>query len=218
MALEIVGAGLGRTGTATLKTVLEQLGFGPCHHMIEVIQHPEQADFWGRAARGEPVDWEELFAAYRSSCDWPSCAFYKELAARYPAAKVILTLRDPEAWFQSVSNTILPAMKGPLVLPDGTRVGPPGDFAALLIGEKTFHNDFSRENMIAVFNRHNEEVKRVIAPERLLVFEAAQGWEPLCRFLGVPVPATPFPRTNTTEEFQQRIAERMQQIAAAQNR
>jgi hypothetical protein len=208
MALEVIGAGLGRTGTMALKTALEELGFAPCHHMYEVIQHPEQAQFWERAARGEPVDWEEVFAHYRASCDWPSCAFYKELAARYPSAKVILTLRDPHAWYKSVCNTILPAMKGPLVLPDGSRVGPPGDFAPLLIGEKTFGNDFTEEHMVAVFNRHNEEVKRTIPPGRLLVFEAVQGWEPLCRFLEVPVPATPFPLKNTTVEFKARIAER----------
>jgi hypothetical protein len=154
------------------------------------------------------VDWEEVFAHYRASCDWPSCAFYKELAARYPAAKVILTLRDPHAWYKSVCNTILPAMKGPLLAPDGTQVGPPGNFAPLLIGEKTFGNNFEEAHMVAAFNRHNEEVKRTIPPERLLVFEAAQGWEPLCRFLGVPVPATRFPLKNTTEEFKARIAER----------
>ncbi|MGA9796659.1 MAG: sulfotransferase family protein [Rhizomicrobium sp.] len=204
MALQVIGAGFGRTGTATLKMVLEQLGFGPCHHMIEVILHPEQADFWERATRGEPVDWEEVFAAYRASCDWPSCAFYKELAERYPEAKVILTLRDPKAWYKSVSNTIMQAMKGPLVLPDGKRVGPPGEFAPLLIGQKTFGGRFDEDSMIEVFNRHNEEVKRTIPAGRLLVFDAAQGWEPICRFLDKPIPAMPFPKTNTTEEFQAR--------------
>ena len=210
MPLQVIGAGLGRTGTMTLKNALEELGFGPCHHMYEVIKHPEQAPFWERATRGEPVDWEEVFANYRSSCDWPSCAFYKELADRYPAAKVILTLRDPHAWYLSVCNTILPAMKAPMFAPDGTRVGPPGDFAKPLIGEKTFGMRFDEPHMVEVFNRHNEEVKRTIPAERLLVFEAAQGWEPLCRFLGVPVPATPFPRTNTTEEFKARVADRLQ--------
>jgi hypothetical protein len=211
MTLQVIGAGLGRTGTMALKTALEQLGFAPCHHMYEVIQHPEQTGFWERATRGEAVDWEEVFANYRASCDWPSCSFYKELAERYPAAKVILTLRDPHAWYRSVCNTILPSMKGPMILPDGSRVGPPGDFAKPLIGEKTFGMQFDEAHMIDVFNRHNEEVKRTIPADRLLVFEAAQGWEPLCRFLAVPVPAAPFPLTNTTEEFRQRVIERMQQ-------
>ncbi len=212
MALEVIGAGLGRTGTMALKQALEQLGYSPCHHMYDVIQHPEQAGFWERAARGETVDWEEVFADYRASCDWPSCSFYKELADRYPAAKVILTLRNPKAWYKSVCNTILPAMKGPMFLPDGSRVGPPGEFAALLIGEKTFGMNFDETHMIAVFEQHNEQVKRTISAERLLVFEATQGWEPLCRFLGVPIPGMPFPLTNTTEEFQKRVEERKQQM------
>ncbi len=204
--LQVIGAGFGRTGTATLKAALELLGFSPCHHMIEVIMHPEQAAFWERAARGEVVDWDEMFAEYRASCDWPSCAFYKELAAHYPSAKVILTLRDSKAWYKSICNTILPAMQAPIVV-NGKQMGPPGNFAPLLIGEKTFHKDFSEENMIAVFERHNEEVKRTIPRHRLLVFDAKQGWEPLCAFLGVGVPATEFPRNNTTEEFQARIAQ-----------
>ena len=212
MALQVIGAGLGRTGTMALKVALEQLGFNPCHHMYEVIQHPEQAGFWGRAARGEKVDWEELFASYRASCDWPSCAFYRDLADRYPAAKVILTLRDPKAWYRSVCNTILPAMKGPMSLPDGTRVGPPGDFAPLLIGQNTFGMNFEEAHMMAVFERHNEEVQRTIPAERLLVFEAVQGWEPLCKFLGVLVPQAPFPLTNTSEEFQKRVEERKRQM------
>ena len=206
MALQVIGAGFGRTGTMTLKTALEQLGLGPCHHMYEVILHPEQAPFWERATRGEKVDWEDVFANYRSSCDWPSCAFYKELAERYPQAKVILTLRDPKAWFKSVSNTIMVSFKGPMTLPDGRRVGPPGDFAPLLIGQKTFGGRFDEAHMIDVFNRHNEEVRRTIPKERLLVFDAKEGWDPLCRFLGVPVPAAPFPKTNSTEEFQARRA------------
>lgn len=210
MALQAIGAGLGRTGTTALKTALEELGLGPCHHMYEVIQHPEQAPFWERAARGEPVDWEEVFANYRSSCDWPSCAFYKQLAERYPSAKVILTLRDPHAWYRSVCNTILPSMKGPIFTPDGKRVGPPGDFAPLLIGEKTFGMRFDEQHMIAVFDRHNEEVKRTIPAERLLVFEAAQGWGPLCRFLDLPIPQTSFPLVNTTEHFKDRVAAREQ--------
>jgi hypothetical protein len=145
-----------------------------------------------------------MFANYRSSCDWPSCYFYKELAERYPQAKVILTLRDPEAWFKSVSNTIIGSFKGPMILPDGRRVGPPGDFVPLL-GQKTFGGHFDEAHMIDVFNRHNEEVRRTIPKERLLVFDAKQGWEPLCEFLGVPAPATPFPKTNSTEEFRARL-------------
>lgn len=200
MALKVVGAGFGRTGTRSLKDALEILGFAPCHHMVEVFTHPEQVPFWDRVATGQPFDWEELFKDYQSSCDWPSCTFYKELADTYPQSKVILTLRDPKSWYKSVSNTIMPAMKKP----DGTSPALPGVFGPKLIGERTFNFDFSEANMIATYERHNEEVKRTIPKDRLLVFEAKDGWEPLCKFLGVPVPEKPYPLMNTTEEFQER--------------
>ena len=211
---EVIGAGLGRTGTMTLKNALEMLGFGPCHHMYEVIQHPSRRRFG--SARREANQW----IGKRSSPTTAPAATGRAVPSTrnwrrdIRAAKVILTLRDPHAWYRSVCNTILPAMKGPLFAPDGRRVGPPGNFAPLLIGERTFGNDFEEAHMVGVFKRHNEEVKHTIAPERLLVFEAAQGWEPLCRFLGVPVPAEPFPRTNSTEEFQKRASGRREQVAS----
>ncbi len=204
MSLKVIGAGYGRTGTSSLKSSLEKLGVGPCHHMIEIITHPEQARFWEALARGESVNWDEVFEGYNSSLDWPSCKFYKELADHYPQAKVILTLRDPKAWYKSVSETIMPSMKGPIILPNGKRVGPPGEFVERLIGEQTFGKDFSEDHMIDVYLRHNEEVKRTIPKDRLLVFQATDGWEPLCKFLGVPVPAEPYPKLNTTEDMQAR--------------
>ncbi|MBS0472693.1 MAG: sulfotransferase family protein [Proteobacteria bacterium] len=199
MGLKVIGAGFGRTGTRSLKDALEMLGFGPCHHMVEVFAHPEQVQFWDRAAKDETVDWDEVFASYNSACDWPSCSYYRELAEAYPDAKVILSLRDAKSWYKSVTNTILPAMQK-----NNGRL--PGVFGPLKIGQKTFNDDFSEANMIAVYERHNEEVKRVIPKERLLVFEAKDGWGPLCKFLGVPVPAEPYPSMNSTEEFQARAA------------
>lgn len=106
MSLEVIGAGFGRTGTMSLKMALEDLGYGPCYHMIELFEHPEHVERWEAAVRGEPVDWEEMFVGYRASVDWPGAAFYKELSERYPEAKVILTVRDPEKWYESVRNTI----------------------------------------------------------------------------------------------------------------
>jgi len=202
MALKVVGAGFGRTGTRSLKDALEMLGFAPCHHMMEVFTHPEQVPFWDRVALGQKYDWEELFSTYQSSCDWPSCTFYKELAEYYPKSKIILSLRDPKAWYRSVSNTIMPAMKKPEPGAPGHLL--PGVFGPILIGEKTFANDFSEAHMIDVYEKHNAEVKRTIPPDRLLVFEASQGWEPLCKFLDVKVPSAPYPNMNTTEEFQAR--------------
>lgn len=200
MALDVIGAGFGRTGTLTLKTALEMLGFGPCHHMVEVIKHPEQIPFWNRAAKGEPVDWEDVYGSYRATVDWPGCHFYAQLAERYPQAKVILSLRDPERWYESMSNTILPGMEkmGLDTLTDDH----PMLFGGLIIARDAFGFDFSKANVIAAFERHNTQVRRRIAPERLLVFEAAQGWEPLCAHLGVPAPDEPFPRVNDREEFE----------------
>lgn len=203
MALKVIGAGLGRTGTFTLKTALEMLGFGPCHHMVEVLANPQQVPFWNRAADGEPVEWDEVFAGYAATVDWPGCHFYAELAERYPEAKVILSCRDPERWYESMSETILKSMVamglGASPIPDEH----PMRFGGVIIPQKTFGFDFSRDNVIAAFERHNAEVARTISPERLLEFEAVQGWEPLCDFLGVAVPDEPFPRTNSREEFWQ---------------
>jgi len=198
MALQVIGAGYGRTGTVSLKLALEMLGFGPCHHMTEVFAHPQQVPLWDRVAMGETMDWDNIFSSYRSSCDWPSCTFYKELAGRYPDAKVILTLRNPKSWYKSVSATIMGAMRKPK--PGQTHVLP-GIFAPLLIGEKTFGDDFSEAHMTEVFERHNEEVRRTIPADRLLVFEAKDGWAPLCEFLGAKVPDAPYPKTNSTDEF-----------------
>ncbi|MCB2079584.1 MAG: hypothetical protein KDE55_18040 [Novosphingobium sp.] len=206
MALQVIGAGLGRTGTLTLKTALERLGFGPCHHMTEVFANPEQVPFWNRAADGEPVDWEEVYGNYRATVDWPGCHFYEALAARYPDAKVILSRRHPERWYDSMSETILKSMEMMGLTENG---GIPADhpmrFGGVIIPDQTFGFDFSRDNVIAAFNRHNEAVQRNIPAERLLVFEASQGWEPLCRFLGVDVPDEPFPRTNSREEFWEHV-------------
>jgi len=213
MALKIVGAGFGRTGTRSLKEALEILGFGPCHHMMEVFTHPEQVEFWDRVATGQKYDWEECFANYQSACDWPSCTFYKELADKYPTAKVILSLRDPKSWFKSVSNTIMGAMKKPDANAGGVVL--PGIFGPKLIGERTFGFDFSEEHMIDVYERHNAEVKRTIPANRLLVFEAKDGWEPLCKFLGVKAPEVPYPAMNSTEEFQERRKAMAAQRAAA---
>lgn len=204
MSLKVVGAGFGRTGTRSLKEALEMLGFGPCHHMMEVFLNVEtQVPFWDRVAKGETVDWNEALGAYNSACDWPTCTFYKELADYYPQSKVILSLRDPKSWYKSVLSTIMPAMKKP---EPGATIRLPGIFGPILMGEKTFNNDFSEANMIAVYERHNEEVKRTIPKDRLLVFEAKDGWAPLCAFLGAPVPDKPYPNMNTTEEFVGRTA------------
>ena len=193
MPLEIVGAALGRTGTNSLKLALEELGFGPCHHMFEVRDNPEQLPYWQAAARGELPDWDDVFADYRACVDWPSARFWREIAAHYPDAKVLLTLRDADKWFASVHATIYPVI-------ESWPTREPGHFrdtmemAAEIIIKQTFDGRLDDR-------AHGEEVRRSIAPERLLAYDVAQGWDPLCAFLEVPVPDVAFPRTNTSDEF-----------------
>jgi len=201
MTLQVVGAGFGRTGTLSMKAALEQLGFGPCYHMAEVIVHPHFAEHWMTAASGQPVKWDVVFNGYKAAVDWPACSFYREQAEHFPNAKVILTLRDMNTWFDSCQATIFNIMKVPpeVVPPHMAHVA---RLARKLVQEHTFGDRLDdREHCIAVHLAHIEEVKRAIPPERLLVFEVKQGWDPFCKFLGVPVPETPFPRVNERENF-----------------
>lgn len=195
MPLDVIGAGLGRTGTLSLKLALEQLGLGPCYHMLEVRAAPERLEHWNRIAAGEKVDWEEVFAGFRSTVDWPACNYWRELMARYPDAKVILSLRDPDAWFRSTQATIFS---------DAVQSGAPPSVVKILT-DVVGKDLGDRESCIAAFERHNASVKAGVPAGRLLVFDAKQGWEPLCAFLGVPVPDAPFPAVNTTEQFRTMI-------------
>jgi hypothetical protein len=195
VTLQVIGAGYGRTGTLSLKQALDQLGFGPCYHMSEVFQNPAAPGWWSDAADGKP-DWPKIFAGYASTVDWPGCTFYAELAEAYPDAKVILTERDAEQWFKSTQATIFPNATPP-------DTGKPFDtMFRKVIGQLFDQRMRDRDHVIATYQRHNAEVRERIAPERLLVYEVAQGWEPLCRFLSVPAPVTPMPKTNSTEDFQ----------------
>jgi Sulfotransferase domain len=207
MPLKVIGAGQGRTGTHSLKLALEQLGLGPCHHMAEVIEHPEQYAHWQRVFDDQPVDWEEVYRGYNSAVDAPTCFVYRELAERYPDAKVILTLRDAESWHRSVSATIMSQdiwdaqrkTDHPM-----SKLGPHLAGFRLRRGYRPFRpND--RDAAIADFQRHNEEVRKLIPPDRLLVYEISEGWNPLCSFLEIPVPDAPFPHSNTSEQFRARV-------------
>jgi hypothetical protein len=204
--MQVIGAGFGRTGTMSLKVALEELGFGPCYHMIEVFEHPEHVPLWEAAAQGEPVDWEELLAGYQSTVDWPGCTFYKDLMKVYPEAKVLLNVRDPDKWYESARNTIYATVN----IPDP----PPGRrMVDKLVWKQTFDGNFeNRQHAIEVFERHNEEVKKHVPSERLLIYEVKEGWEPLCEFLGVVAPRDkPFPRLNDTESFKQMVQQRRAQ-------
>jgi hypothetical protein len=203
MGLSVIGAGFPRTGTSSLKTALNELGFGPCYHMSEVFTRPDHWPMWEDAAAKRPVDWDKLFEGYHSAVDAPSSLFYRELAGHYPDAKIILTTRDPERWFESTQATVLAPAAAVRI------AARPPEFLAMMraigwhAGDPESHD---KDTMIGKLLAHNEEVRRTIAPARLLDWEAAQGWEPLCAFLGVPVPDTPFPRINTTEQFQKMMS------------
>jgi Sulfotransferase domain len=202
--LEIIGARYGRTGTLSLKSALERLGFGPCYHAVEFMRHPEHQARWEAAFHGNP-EWEQVFAGYRSTVDFPGAAFWRELADAYPQAKVILTVRDPEEWYASMRETFL-AAAGPDGQPpipgasDGTFGGARGwsQMMADLQDEPT---------AIANFKQHIEGVQSYVPSHRLLVYEVREGWQPLCDFLEVRVPDEPFPRLNDSEAFKELMAQ-----------
>ncbi len=198
--LKIIGAGFGRTGTLSLKNALEQLGFAPCYHMTELFSHPGADELWEAVSRGIPVDWDDIFKGYQASVDWPACAVYKELMQAYPAAKVLLTVRDPEKWYESARKTIYQVTDRQLLSTHARMVN-------ALIWQGTFHGRFEeKEYAISVFHAHNEEVKQLVPPEKLLVYDVKDGWESLCTFLDVPVPVNmPFPHLNYWQEFLGRI-------------
>ena len=215
--MKVIGAGFGRTGTMSLKAALEKLGSGPCYHMTEVFAHPEHTSFWLSAWRGEPVDWEGVLGAYEAAVDWPACTFYEELMERHPEAKVLLSVRDPERWYDSTRNTIYelskitarsPMFRAIFAVSSLLSTGRPsrGSLAYEIIWDGTFDGRFEdKAYAIKVFERHTEEVKRRVPPEQLLVYEVGQGWGPLCEFLGVEVPEEPFPRLNDAAEMQRRV-------------
>lgn len=201
MTLEVIGAGFGRTGTLSLKLALEKLGFDKCYHMMEVFPRPDHVELWRRAGRGESVDWDALYAGFKATVDWPSCNFYEQHMQRYPEARVVLSERDPERWYESVMNTIYPSSKAARDSGDPA-MKPFADMAFELIWDGLFDGRMDdKDRVIGVYLAHNRRVRAVVPAQRLLVFEAAQGWEPLCAFLGRPVPDEPYPKVNSTEEF-----------------
>jgi hypothetical protein len=205
MALELIGAGLGRTGTLSLKAALERIGYGPCYHMMEVLVAPKRGRHWLEQTPSGSHDWAAIFYGYLATVDWPAAAFWRELVERYPDAKVLLSLRDADRWYDSVMNTIYPVMtQGPAErAPEALR-----DFHAMvyaLIFERTFEGRLDdRAHAKRVFEAHNRAVIDAIPASRLLVYQPGDGWEPICRFLDVPVPDEDFPHLNDTAWYRAR--------------
>jgi hypothetical protein len=201
MALRVVGAGLGRTGTHSLKLALEQLLGGPCYHMSELIEREDDTAVWARAVAGEEVDWNAFLSEFSATVDWPACAFWEPIAAAHPDAIVVLSMREsPEAWVASFERTIAQALQKPV---------PPDDEAwverrqmVLAMVESTFTPDWRDPDAAReAYIRHNDRVRQAVPAERLVEYRAGDGWEPLCAALGVEIPEEPFPHTNRTADF-----------------
>jgi Sulfotransferase domain len=213
--IALIGAGLPRTGTLTQKQALEQLGFAPCYHWVNVLADLDQVELWNRAMDGE-APWEEILDGHRSTADWPGGYFYRELMDFYPEAKVLLSVRNPVSWERSFRDTIWTMSYGKTLMPllaharaeidprwhrylelvDRMFWGPQGTFA---------DGNAEPAQLIEQMERHNEQVKRDVPAERLLVWEVTDGWEPLCEFLEVDVPDEPLPHVNDRDTFLERV-------------
>jgi hypothetical protein len=215
--VKIIGAGVGRTGTLSLKAALERLGFGPCFHGRHVLDHPDRLPLWRAAAEGRAVDWSAVLAGYTSTVDWPGAAFWRELLAAFPDATVILTVRDAEGWYDSVERTIWRMFgHGPATeRVERARATVPGldvftDFHRRMIWDGFFGGRFAdRDHAIRVVEEHNAAVRRDVPADRLLTITPGAGWQPLCAFLGVPVPDEPYPHLNDPDRFWARVEARI---------
>lgn len=204
MSPKVIGTGVGRTGTYSLKLALNQLGFGPAHHMEEVLIHmPRQLPLWQAAVAGD-ADWEAIYDGYPAAVDWPTAGFHRELYAADPTARFILTQRSPESWVESFSATIYKLVSAPETAPEPMR--PWLAMAAAVIAKTGFPPGLDHDRLRAAFEAHSAAVEATIPASQLLVFQVTDGWEPLCAFLGVPVPEGPFPRTNDRKEFWDRVS------------
>ena len=205
MTLAVIGVGVGRTGTYSLKLAIEQLGFGPCHHMEEVIKNlPTQRPLWTDAVEDRP-DWMTIYDGYGSAADWPTACFYRELSAAYPAAKFVLTHRDPETWAASFSETIFKLVSQRAEMSQEAQEWL--EMVATVLAKTGFPLDLDRQGLAKAFVAHNDAVKAAIPADRLLVYQVKEGWAPLCAFLGATAPTDPFPRTNDRSEFWDLVAD-----------
>lgn len=207
MPLKVIGAGVGRTGTHSLKLAINQLGFGLCHHMEEVLHNqPVQVPLWAAAVKGN-ADWEAIYKGYESAVDWPTARFFRELNAAYPSAKFILTHRNPESWAKSFSATIYKLLAERDQAPKEMQAWL--EMSSEVIAKTGFPGGLDADGLMEAFTAHNDAVKAAIPAQQLLVYQVKDGWDPLCAFLDVPVPAEPFPRTNHRSEFWDRVSGKM---------
>ena len=198
MTLKVIGTGFGRTGTDSMRVALNQLGVGPTHHMTLINEVTGARDHWLKLVNGGVPDWDVLFRGYNSCVDWPSAFYWRAIVDAYPDAKVLLTMRPAESWWKSFEATILKHILGSDDLTG---------FSHRLVAQQVFHGrPHDREHAISVYQQNVKDVLAYVSPERLLVHNLGDGWEPLCQWLDVPTPETPYPNGNTTEEFNRRIS------------
>ncbi|SDX94911.1 hypothetical protein SAMN05444358_1195 [Ruegeria halocynthiae] len=197
MGLSVIGAGFGRTGTESLKRALEILELGPCYHMYEVLPHAERVAVWRAAASGETPNWDDVFSEYNATVDWPGAYFWRELSAHFPKAKIILSVRDADSWYESMDNTILPILRNS---------DDPKSIGVKLIADGVFGGNIAdRDHMVSVYKKNIADIQAEFGEDRLLTYELGSGWDPLCDFLGCPIPDQPYPRGNATDEFQRKV-------------
>jgi hypothetical protein len=202
--IDVIGAGFGRTGTLSLKAALELLGFAPCYHMYELLGHLDHAPHWNAANAGDADSLRTPLEGYRATVDWPGCVLWRELCDTYPDAKVVLSVRPAERWYASFRETVgaLVGRGMPPGMPD--QFLPMARVAEEIVRERSFGADFDLDDadrIIAAYEAHNAAVRAGVPAARLLVFDVAEGWEPLCAFLGAPVPDAEFPNVNDREQF-----------------
>ena len=197
--MQVIGAGVGRTGTYSLKLAINRLGLGPCYHMEEVLhKRPVHVPLWEAALDGEP-GWAAIYDGYGSAVDWPTAGFFRELNDAFPDAKFVLTVRSPESWAASFSETIYTLLARRDDAPDDMKRWL--DMATDVIERTGFPEGLDADALMERFVAHNEAVRETIPDDRLLVFRVTEGWGPLCEFVGAEVPGEPFPRTNDRSEF-----------------
>lgn len=163
-------------------------------------------DFLNAYNNRDEADWDKIYKNYNAAVDWPTCTFYKELMAKYPDAKVILTVRSADSWYKSVKNTIQKAATGPSDADPKYKKFKKMVYHVCCDGTIMDDEKFADEEAIkADFVRHIEEVKNYVPKDKLIVLELGEGWDRLCKFLGKDVPNTPYPKANSTEEFQENV-------------
>jgi len=200
MGLEVVGAGLGRTGTHSLKIALEQLLGAPCYHMLETFGRPDDIPVWHAAVNGDLPHWNDFLSDYRAAVDWPACSFWREILAANPDAIVLLSSRDTDGWWTSASNTIFHIVDREV--PAGDDVFTAQKAMAVDMLKNTFTENWQNETEAKrAYEQHNADVRASVPAGQLIDYRPGDGWEPICEKLGLPVPSDPFPHVNTTDEF-----------------